>query len=189
MFAGYWYDKETGLYNCRARYYDPKSGRFISADPIGFGAGINFYSYCNNNPVNYIDPLGLAYFALRPLQNFIWIPGISHNPLDDAFNTEVAHEQIFFEDGKKPSNIGFFGENGGILKEETNPTGYRKTKTGYDDCVMRKAVAKVPPRTFSLLGKPGPTEKYNCQDWCSDVRRQYRKLIRDSKVRKECCLD
>ncbi len=34
-------------------------GRFLSADPIGFGGGVNFYAYVENNPVNYIDALGL----------------------------------------------------------------------------------------------------------------------------------
>ena len=35
------FDKETGLYYYRARYYDPMEGRFISKDPIGFKGGIN----------------------------------------------------------------------------------------------------------------------------------------------------
>ncbi len=43
----------------RARYYDPKIGRFISEDPIGFDAGVNFYSYVANRPTLLIDPLGL----------------------------------------------------------------------------------------------------------------------------------
>jgi hypothetical protein len=43
----------------RARYYDPKLGRFISEDPIGFEAGENFYAYVANNPVLWIDPEGL----------------------------------------------------------------------------------------------------------------------------------
>jgi RHS repeat-associated protein len=43
----------------RARYYDPKVGRFISEDPIGFEAGPNFYAYVNGNPVNLVDPSGL----------------------------------------------------------------------------------------------------------------------------------
>jgi RHS repeat-associated protein len=53
------YDEETGLYYYRARYYDAKTGRFISEDPIGFAGGINLYSYVGNNPVNFVDPIGL----------------------------------------------------------------------------------------------------------------------------------
>ena len=38
-YTGREWDPETGLYYYRARYYDPKVGRFISEDPIGFAAG------------------------------------------------------------------------------------------------------------------------------------------------------
>ncbi|MBY0577470.1 MAG: RHS repeat-associated core domain-containing protein, partial [Burkholderiales bacterium] len=48
----------TGLYYYRARYYDPSIGRFLSEDPLGFAAGINFYAYVGNNPVNANDPSG-----------------------------------------------------------------------------------------------------------------------------------
>jgi RHS repeat-associated protein len=65
MFCGYWYDKETGLYYCRARYYDPQVGRFISADPIGFDGGINFYVYVLNNPIKYADPYGYDVYLKR----------------------------------------------------------------------------------------------------------------------------
>ncbi|MEN6318468.1 MAG: RHS repeat-associated core domain-containing protein [Syntrophaceae bacterium] len=55
------YDTETGLCFYRARYYDPKVGRFITKDPISFSGGdVNLYSYVSNDPVNWIDPLGLA---------------------------------------------------------------------------------------------------------------------------------
>lgn len=42
----------------RARYYDPKIGRFISEDPIRFDGGLNLYAYVDNNPVNFFDPTG-----------------------------------------------------------------------------------------------------------------------------------
>jgi RHS repeat-associated protein len=53
-------DSETGLYFYRARYFDPQTGRFLSEDPVGFSVGNNFYVYVLNNPVNLIDPVGLA---------------------------------------------------------------------------------------------------------------------------------
>jgi RHS repeat-associated protein len=52
------YDAESGLYYYRFRYYDAKIGRFLSEDPIGFWAGVNFYVYVGNNPINWIDPFG-----------------------------------------------------------------------------------------------------------------------------------
>jgi RHS repeat-associated protein len=60
-FTGRELDAETGLYHYRARYYDAIAGRMIQTDPIGFIAGLNLYVYSGNNPVNYIDPLGLDY--------------------------------------------------------------------------------------------------------------------------------
>ena len=59
-YTGREFDAETGLYFYRARYYDPSIGRFISEDPIRFDAGTNFYTYVLNNPVMFIDPLGLC---------------------------------------------------------------------------------------------------------------------------------
>ncbi len=56
--AGYYTDTETGLILCTNRHYDPQSGRFLSRDPIGYGGGINLYSYTANNPVNWMDPDG-----------------------------------------------------------------------------------------------------------------------------------
>jgi hypothetical protein len=54
-------DDGNGLLDMRARYYDPEIGRFINKDPIGWRGGINMYAYVLNNPVNFVDPLGLAY--------------------------------------------------------------------------------------------------------------------------------
>jgi RHS repeat-associated protein len=54
------YDSESGLYFYRGRYYDPKAGRFINRDPIGFAGGdVNLFRYVQNNPINFVDPEGL----------------------------------------------------------------------------------------------------------------------------------
>ena len=58
QYTGRELDGETGLYYFRARYYDSNTGRFISADPLEFGGGVNFYSYALNSPVNLRDPRG-----------------------------------------------------------------------------------------------------------------------------------
>nr|VFK45843.1 MAG: RHS repeat-associated core domain-containing protein [Candidatus Kentron sp. TC] len=58
-YTGREQDAGTGLYYYRARYYDPEVGRFLTEDPLGFEAGINFYRYVDNNPVNFNDPSGM----------------------------------------------------------------------------------------------------------------------------------
>ncbi|RME82046.1 MAG: hypothetical protein D6785_08330, partial [Planctomycetota bacterium] len=59
-FTGRILDSETGLYYYRARYYDPDTGRFLSPDPLLFKDGPNLYAYCQNDPVNFVDPFGTS---------------------------------------------------------------------------------------------------------------------------------
>ena len=60
-------DDGTGLYQYRARYYDPSIGRFVSEDPAGFqGSGANWYAYVGNNPVNATDPTGKEPYTAYP---------------------------------------------------------------------------------------------------------------------------
>ncbi len=60
LFTAREYDSETGLYYYRARHFHPGLGRFLQPDPLGCAAGMNLYTYVNNNPVNAVDPLGLV---------------------------------------------------------------------------------------------------------------------------------
>lgn len=60
-YCGEYYDEETGFVYLRGRYYDPATERFITEDPMKDGG--NWYAYCGNDPVNYIDPSGYVYTA------------------------------------------------------------------------------------------------------------------------------
>lgn len=53
-------DAATGLLYYRARWYDSQQGRFLTEDPIGMRGGLNLYSYVVNNPLSFVDPLGLS---------------------------------------------------------------------------------------------------------------------------------
>ena len=62
-YAGRESDLASGLYFNRRRYYNPAWGRFISEDPRGFNAGVNFYIYAGDRPLSDTDPLGLTDFT------------------------------------------------------------------------------------------------------------------------------
>lgn len=64
------YDAETGLYYLNSRYYDPEIGRFLNSDTTDVLEiqdnfdNLNLYAYCNNNPVNCVDPDGTVAIEL-----------------------------------------------------------------------------------------------------------------------------
>ncbi|HTQ08644.1 MAG TPA: RHS repeat-associated core domain-containing protein, partial [Fimbriimonadaceae bacterium] len=64
--AGYLFDRDTGLYLCQHRYYDPTSGRWVTRDPIGYGGGIGLYAYCSNGAAGFMDPSGLSPILQSP---------------------------------------------------------------------------------------------------------------------------
>lgn len=60
LYTGQEMDFESGLYNYRARMYDPSIGRFYSPDPrMQFASP---YVYAGNNPIAYFDPTGMWSF-------------------------------------------------------------------------------------------------------------------------------
>lgn len=56
-FAGKQYDAATGFLNYGFRDYNPRDGRFTTADPVRWGQ--NWYVYADNDPVNFVDLWGL----------------------------------------------------------------------------------------------------------------------------------
>ncbi|MGE0454257.1 MAG: RHS repeat domain-containing protein [Vicinamibacteria bacterium] len=61
-FTGYQLDSETGLYNAKARYFDPQLGRFLTQDSylgeIDNPPSLQRYFYGYANPTRFTDPTG-----------------------------------------------------------------------------------------------------------------------------------
>jgi RHS repeat-associated protein len=68
-FTGREWDPETGLYYYRARYYESRTGRFLSEDPIGYAGGMNLFAYVANRPLAAIDPFGEVAIPAPPGQD------------------------------------------------------------------------------------------------------------------------
>ena len=87
------WDEETELYYYGARYMHPRNSTWVSADPAGFELvnpmeqdkngklvakqgyslieGVNWYRYCENNPVKYVDPSGMVGTLPKGLQKLV----------------------------------------------------------------------------------------------------------------------
>jgi RHS repeat-associated protein len=61
-YPGQYADAESNLFYNYFRSYDPKTGRYTQADPIGLNGGFNRFLYANGNPLSYTDPSGLCGF-------------------------------------------------------------------------------------------------------------------------------
>ena len=87
-FAGGLYDQDTKLTRFGYRDYDAETGKWTAKDPIGFAGGdTNLYGYVLNDPVNFVDPLGL--FDFSPMTG---MPSWTDKPLFDALQTMVETE-------------------------------------------------------------------------------------------------
>ncbi len=57
-FPGQWFQSESGLHQNWMRDYDPTTGRYLQADPLGLVDGASVYGYALGNPGRWVDPRG-----------------------------------------------------------------------------------------------------------------------------------
>ncbi len=90
-YAGEYYDEELEMIYLRARYYNPKIGRFTSLDieegEIVNPLDMNRYVYCRNNPIRYVDPTGREGVAVTMLWDAFLGGGASK---DYSYNWEIV---------------------------------------------------------------------------------------------------
>jgi RHS repeat-associated protein len=76
LYSGELWDSTSNLQYLRARWYDPRMGRFISEDTyegqISNPLSLNLYTYAHNNPLLYIDPTGNAVETVVDLLSLGW---------------------------------------------------------------------------------------------------------------------
>lgn len=94
-YAGYQYDKETGLYYLNARMYDPKIARFLQEDTYtgtpDDPLSLNLYVYCANNPLIYYDPTGNLESRISM---HLYKPKGAEEILDDFINRATSEGKV-----------------------------------------------------------------------------------------------
>ena len=106
-YRGYYYDEDMKLYYLNSRYYCPEWRRFISPDSIDYldpesVNGLNLYAYCNNDPVNYVDPSGAAPIAILILTGLFVGLGVGVGLSYAAYTDRQDDNEINGSVGWKP---------------------------------------------------------------------------------------
>ncbi|MBT9539680.1 MAG: DUF2778 domain-containing protein [Thiobacillus sp.] len=128
---GQYFDRETGLHYNYFRDYDPTTGRYVEADPIGLDGGPNVYTYVEGNPLSLVDPEGLASctysisshtlvctpnsgggaITLGPVGVFSGVPGQCRNNPDCSSNENegpISPGNYRLNQDDRPGNEGFW---------------------------------------------------------------------------------
>ena len=134
-YCAEYYDAETGYIYLRARYYDVKDGRFISEDPAK--DGLNWYVYCGNNPVNFVDPFGLFDYNtklsksnhysddVKVLQNELAWWGYYKGAIDGYFGNQTLSAVNAYKNAKGLWNFGQYNGVVGVTTWESLGLIYR----------------------------------------------------------------
>lgn len=96
---------EADLYYMRARWYEPRTGRFLSEDPVGLAGGLNPYTLGSADPINLADPTGT--YPCRPVQKTRFVPDPS-DPDGHLGGRIVSHTE-WEECGEDVSGDRFWG--------------------------------------------------------------------------------
>ena len=111
-FPGQRFQSESGLHQNWMRDYDPTTGRYLEADPLGLVDGASIYGYVKGNPGRWVDPrgeFGLVGAGLGAAGNF---------GLQMAFN--IIYGKMSFLQAARcvnwagVANAAFFGSLGGL---------------------------------------------------------------------------
>ena len=178
-YRGYYYDIETKYYYLQTRYYNPEWGRFLNADSALYShmIGFNMFAYCDNNPINYVDPVGEN--AAQALDEWYqYMPEISSidgpYPVADLFwvagfvilGLAVIVETIFAVDTVIDTVSDKTDEAPQVIieeKEKYDPNPYKRPgekKQNRENRNKSRQKKDWKPRNNRRSGKPAKTKKH-----------------------------
>ena len=133
-FSTKYFDPETGLYYYGYRFYAPELGRWINRDPIEEEGGENLYALVENNPVLFVDPLGLQLPYLGDFGDPVSLPYYENTPPYGPYYPYSKDGLSYWEGGMKY----FFGDGSDeyIPIDQLGLTS--NVKNYFDPCTRRK---------------------------------------------------
>ena len=140
-YRGYYWDSDLGLYYLQTRYYDPVTGRFINADEnytlylgLAILGGLSRYSYCFNDPVNYLDDGGRWPFRID-----------EKNKINEHIHVKLGREKYAWYSGSKKTRD-------------------QKTNKGFNDLsksqIKKLRAMGVPERFLGIVAHPNPLPNF-----------------------------
>jgi RHS repeat-associated protein len=96
-------DTSTTLYYFGHRFYSPVWQRWISSDPVGRD-GRNVFRYVGNQPITFLDPLGLFKVCIRPLRGLSFTTAIVHCYIDAGNDGTFSFDDKGIHSDPDPNN-------------------------------------------------------------------------------------
>jgi RHS repeat-associated protein len=149
-------DDETGLTSTRHRYFDPEVGRWCSPDPLGPMGGADLFGF-NGNPINDVDPLGLA--PIHAMGDF---------PPGSTVVDDKSPSHVVYDDANGQRRIRFNASHAATFGEATPGRNYSvEARAGVNDqgqpfvfegrhrAVGASQGANIPANMGGVPGAPG----------------------------------
>ena len=176
-FNAEYFDRETGLYYLRMRFFNPRNGRFLNPDPLFWGNNspslnvytvrqtVNLYAFVANNPVRFIDPSGLRLreFAEERGGSVVW-------DLDSEIARVTINGQIeYFKAGLN----GIYIDKNGVMQicESVFNRLFGLPGGSFSDVYLSSASSN--PNGLPLTGDPNSTGRLRNPDGSIKQERVY----------------
>jgi RHS repeat-associated protein len=96
-FPGQWFQTEAGLYQNWMRDYDPATGRYMQADPLGLVDGASVYGYARGNPGRWVDARGEATGLGYPGGPPCTCPPVPEHPKECSVDKNIEEARKHFD--------------------------------------------------------------------------------------------